>query len=124
MANEQNLIPRTTLSTEEAKRLGSLGGKASVKKRREKKKFAELFEDFLSRPIESETVKKQMRQLGFTDEELINKNACMIGQFREAMKGNTRAFEIIRDTIGEKPVEQIQNLNPPVIQIERPSIDD
>ena len=31
---------------------------------------------------------------------------------KQAMKGNTRAFEIIRDTIGEKPAE-VLNVNMP-----------
>lgn len=29
-----------------------------------------------------------------------------------AMKGNTRAFELIRDTIGEKPVDTVQVIEP------------
>ena len=28
-----------------------------------------------------------------------------------AMNGDTKAFEVIRDTIGEKPKEQIENTN-------------
>lgn len=45
--NEQNLIPKTTLSKEEAKKLGSKGGKASVKARREKKLFEQVYADML-----------------------------------------------------------------------------
>ena len=35
----------------------------------------------------------------------------------EAIKGNVKAFEVIRDTIGEKPKDIIENVNPPVINI-------
>ena len=31
---------------------------------------------------------------------------------KQAMKGNTRAFEVIRDTIGEKPVENVNFVMP------------
>ena len=35
----------------------------------------------------------------------------------EAIKGNVKAFEVIRDTIGEKPKDIVENINPPVINI-------
>ena len=34
---------------------------------------------------------------------------------KKAIKGDTKAFELIRDTVGEKPVEQIQQLETPKI---------
>ena len=30
---------------------------------------------------------------------------------KEALKGNTKAFELVRDTIGEKPVDKVENVN-------------
>lgn len=30
---------------------------------------------------------------------------------QEALKGNTKAFEVVRDTIGEKPVDKIEQVN-------------
>lgn len=35
----------------------------------------------------------------------------------KALGGDVRAFEVIRDTIGEKPVEKIDNVNPQVQKI-------
>ena len=29
-------------------------------------------------------------------------------QFEKALKGDTRAFEVIRDTAGQKPVEKVE----------------
>ena len=34
-----------------------------------------------------------------------------IAIFERALNGDTKAFEIIRDTIGEKPKEQIESTN-------------
>jgi len=35
-----------------------------------------------------------------------------VALLKQAIKGNTRAFEIIRDTIGEKPVENVNFVTP------------
>lgn len=120
MANEQNLKPRTTLSKEEAKRLGSKGGKASAKAKRERKAIRDQLKALLELPVKNEILKKKIKELGISDKDIDNQMAITISIFNRALNGDTKAFEVIRDTIGEKPVEQIQNLNPPVIKLERP----
>ena len=123
MANEQNLRPRTTLSKEEAKEMGRKGGKASAKKRQQNKTFKEIISKFLDGQVSDERLKQQMIDFGFADKEVSNKSCAVFALWKEAIKGNTKAFELLRDTIGEKPIEQIQNINPPVINIERPKDD-
>ena len=91
MANEQNLKPKTTLSKEEAKRLGSLGGKKSVEARRQKKMLRELLEEALEKKTD-------------TGNKYIDITTALI---KEAEKGNVRAYETIRDTLGQKPKENI-----------------
>ena len=120
MANEQNLRPRTTLSKEEAKEMGRKGGKASAKKRQQNKTFKEIISKFLDGQVTDDRLKEQMVEFGFADNEVSNKSCAVFALWKEAIKGNTKAFELMRDTIGEKPIEQIQNINPPVINIERP----
>lgn len=39
-------------------------------------------------------------------------DAIIAGLFKRAVNGDTRAFEIIRDTIGEKPIEKVANVTP------------
>lgn len=123
MANEQNLIPNEQRTPRERRENAKKAGRASAKKRAERKAFKELFDSYLEKGISNEQLKEKMKQFGFTDKECTNKNAIIFGQFGEALKGSTQAFIAIRDTIGEKPIEQIQNLNPPVINIERPKKD-
>ena len=91
MANEQNLKPRKNLSKEEAKKLGSKGGKKSVEVRREKKILRELLEEAL----ETKT-KTGNRYVDIT-------NALI----QEAERGNVKAYETIRDTLGQKPKENV-----------------
>lgn len=122
MANIENLKP-IELSHKEAVENGKKGGKASVKARRERKAMREQLEILLKLPVKSEKVKKQIRDLGINNREINNQMAITIALYQEAMRGNTKAYELIRDTLGERPIEQIQNLNPPVINIERPRND-
>lgn len=120
MANEQNLKSIGERTTKEQREITSKGGKASAKKRQQNKTFKEIINKFLDGQVTDERLKEQMVEFGFADKEVSNKSCAVFALWKEAIKGNTRAFELLRDTIGEKPVEQIQNINPPVINIERP----
>lgn len=100
MANEQNLRPSEyKLSQEEAKKGGINSGKA----RRRKKEFRELFEKML------DETGGNLNGQEATRKEMIVARAMKIlldadsSDAREFLK----AFEIVRDTIGEKPVEKV-----------------
>ena len=92
MANNENL---RKLTTKEAREIGRKGGKASVKARRKKKELKQLLEIALSQPSE---------EMPGED----NYMAICAALINEAKTGNGKAFEIIRDTIGQKPTEQQQ----------------
>ncbi len=99
--NQENLIPFNERSKEEARELGKKGGIASGKTRKEKK----LLKDELA--IIMENVNKD----GKTYQELIS-----TALVKEALKGNTKAYEIIRDTMGQKPIEVQQVIEKPIIE--------
>ena len=85
MANEQNLQPVRT--KKEAREKGRKGGIASGKVRAARK-----------------TLKEELLLLlaqGNTQEKI------SLSLIQEALNGNTKAFEVIRDTIGEKPKDDI-----------------
>ncbi|MBR1653516.1 MAG: hypothetical protein IJ690_07675 [Clostridia bacterium] len=107
MANKnpktENLQPgKYKLSRDEAKK----GGIKSGEVRRQNKTFKEIINKFLDGKLEQEELKQQMLSFGFADEEISNKSAVVFSLWKEAIKGNTKATEILRDTIGEKPVEK------------------
>ena len=89
MANTQNLRPikKGELSKEEAKKRGSKGGKKSAEVRKARKTFSE---DLVASLSDGDTQKKVL-------------DALLI----QCKKGNVRAFEILRDTIGEKPTDKL-----------------
>lgn len=96
----ENLKPFNTLTESEQRDLASKGGKASGEARREKKRFKELLEMALS---------LQNEKTGNTNDYDIT-----ISMINKAINGSERAFELIRDTIGEKPIDKVENINPPI----------
>lgn len=91
--NEENLVSLATRTTEEVREIARKGGIASGKARQEKKMLKELLEDALSKGTE-------------TDNEYVNITLALI---REANKGNVKAYEVIRDTLGQKPVDKVEH---------------
>lgn len=93
MANVQNLRPgEYHLSKEEAKKGGIASGKARAEKRDLRKALEMLLEQTF-------TDKKGVTRTGA--------QAITEKLFSEVMKGNVRAFEVLRDTVGQKPVEKV-----------------
>ena len=95
MANEQNLKPSEyKLSQEEAKKGGIASGEARRQKRDLRKALEILLEKTVSKDKEGNDIS--------------GAEALALKQFEKALKGDTRAFEVIRDTSGQKPVEKVE----------------
>lgn len=84
----ENLKPVTKRSKEEAREISKKGGIRSGEVRRERKKLKEELLLLLS--------------------EGDNNRRMSLAIFERALNGDTKAFEVIRDTIGEKPKEEIE----------------
>lgn len=94
MANEQNLRPSEHVFTqEEAKK----GGRASAEARRRRKAMREAFDELLSREF---TDKEGNTTDGVT--------ALVTRVYQKALKGDMRAVQFIRDTVGEMPVQRVE----------------
>lgn len=97
MANEQNLVPFTSdQSREEAAKNGRAGGIASGEAKRARKSLREELLLLLSDDVTDKKGNKIQAQA-----------AMSAAILKQALTGNTKAFEIIRDTIGEKPVDKV-----------------
>ena len=106
-----NLIPFTELTEDEHRKIATKGGIASGKARRRKKLIKEQLELLLSLPIKDENVKKKLKQSGIDADNLDNQMAMIIAIWNRALKGDVQAFNSIRDTVGEKPRDVIENIN-------------
>lgn len=94
--NPQNFTPMNKLTKEEQRKIASAGGKKSGESRRKRK-----------------TLKEELLAL-LSDGDI--QNRISLALLQEALNGNkagsvTRAFEVIRDTVGEKPTDKIEQTN-------------
>lgn len=96
MAVEDNLIP--VRSENEAREKGRKGGVASGAARRRKKEFRDVFQALLDG--------KEI--IGSDGKKLSGTEALAMKVFQLALRGDLRAFEIIRDTVGQKPVDKVE----------------
>lgn len=94
MAGKDNLIPQAHKLTLEEQ---SAGGKASGEARRKKRDLRLALEELLERDFTDKNGNTFTGTVGITTK-----------LFKQAMNGNIHAFETIRDTVGQKPVERIQ----------------
>ena len=81
---------------EEQRERSRRAGKRSVEVRQQRKTLREELLRLLSEEVTSKTGEKMQANVAIS--------ASLVNQ---AMKGNTKAYEIIRDTIGEKPAEKV-----------------
>lgn len=92
-------------STEKARELGAKGGKKSGESKRLKKTMAEIGQSLLEGKPSKKLVEKTREIFPhLSNEEVNNKLLLMAKLYEQAMKGNLKAIEIFRDTIGEKPI--------------------
>lgn len=88
---------------------GAKGAAASAETKRARKTIrAELEALLVKHPVDKKG----------NESDLSYQSAIIVALIKKALKGDTKAFEIIRDTIGEKPAERIS-----LAQIDQETID-
>lgn len=104
MANEQNLIKP---SPNEARENGQKGGIASGEARRAKRDLRKALEMLLEREYKDKS-----------GNSVTGTEAITAKLFEQAMKGNIKAFETIRTTVGQDPVQKVMiaEVDPAVIE--------
>lgn len=99
MANEKNLEKGIKINSEEmARKYQKKSVEARNKNTAERKDLRKAIEILLEK-----TVSKDKE-----GNEISGAQAMALKQFEKALKGDTRAFEVIRDTSGQKPVEKVE----------------
>ena len=106
---EENLKPPYTSdqSPEEASINGKKGGIASGEARRKRRDIRAAMEALLE--------KKYKTNMG----ELSGAEAISLKQMEKALKGDPKAFELVRDSAGQKPIEKVV-----VAEVEQAVIDE
>lgn len=96
----KDLIPVRT--TEEAKKRGRNGGLKSAETRRRKREMADTAKLFLDLAA-NDKLKENLEKLGIKKSEQTNQMALIARAFMEAMNGDIKAMEFLRDTAGYNP---------------------
>ena len=97
MANGMdNLIPNSERSPDEVRENGRKGGIASGVARRKKRDLREACLAILDTEITTKA-----------GEKMTGSEAMVAKLFQQAINGNIKAFEVLRDTAGQKPVEKL-----------------
>ena len=106
----ENLKPCKT--TEEARERGRKGGINSAKRKKEKKKLKEIAEMLLDMKAPDNVLEKFQELYPDLDVEgMTNRLAIMQRLILNALAGDNKAFELLRDQIGEKPKEVVEATN-------------
>ena len=105
MANEQNLIPFNERTESEKRAIATAGGKASGEARRNKKMLRDCIDYLLER--EDKTVlDNEGNPMSGAEQLAYNLFVKALGEPDTAKAA--RAFEVLRDTAGQKPVEKVE----------------
>ena len=92
----KNLKPQNKRTKKEQREIALKGGKASGEARRRKKLLKECFDILLDKE--------------FKDREgniATGAETLALTVFQKAQRGDLKAFELVRDTAGQKPVEKV-----------------
>lgn len=114
---QDDLIPFSERSVDEAKELGQKGGIASGAVRRKKAAMKDYVQFILGmkRKVSEKTL-EQLKEMGVTEDEVTGQTLALMKIMDKAIAGDIKAMEFLRDTGGEKPIENMNlNMTPPVI---------
>lgn len=107
---ENLLRPKRDLTTEQRRKNASKAGKASVKKKRERKALQEITRIVLDMPLEAGDL-ADIEGITFEDYPDVNLTLgqkAVLAAAKRAMSGDVAALQFLRDTAGEKPVERVE----------------
>lgn len=109
---EDNLKPikKGELSKEELKKRQSNGGKKSGEARKQKKLLKDTIEMLMKTKPTTEMINNCSKQFGFKPQDL--QDVVTGGLISKAINGDAKAFEVLRDTLGQKPVEKHEITTP------------
>lgn len=117
MANEENLKRGKATQFqdgEEAARNGHKGGVASGASRRRRKAMKQAVNTLLGAGLDTsegeflDIIKPRLQALGIDVDDATYQDVLLAGIMLKAMKGDVRAAEFIRDTVGENPALAIR----------------
>ena len=114
-----NLISQSERTKAEQREIARKGGIASGKARREKRALKDTLEELLAMPMKdgkSADLEQIKSIAGVKGKNITMQEAIMLAMLDKAVKGDLKAAEYVRDTIGQKPDSRMNiDMNLPVL---------
>lgn len=109
MANEDNLkmFGSGARSESEERKLQSKGGQNSGAARRRKKNMKQSAKALMDTPV-SKSLAQKMKTMGIDEDDATYQMGIMVAMLQEALGGNVKAAQFIREMIGEDPKQEMQ----------------
>lgn len=101
----KNLKP--VKNSEEARRLGKIGGIRSGEVRRARKALKETLSHLLTLPPGYSEQKEALQALGIDEDDCTNQTLMAVSMIQAAIHGDVKAAIWVRDTVGEKPADKV-----------------
>ena len=105
MANEENLIPFNERTESEQRAIASAGGKASGEARRNKKMLRDCI-DYLFERVDKTAIGDDGQPMSGAEQLAYNLFIKALGETDTGKAA--KAFEVLRDTAGQRPIEKVQ----------------
>lgn len=121
--NDNNLIPTNRRTKSEAREIGKKGGKASGKRRREKREMKEL----LALAFDMDAKAKNGRVINnpVTGKPMSAKEASMVELVKRCLKGDVKAISLAADLLGETVIKaEVEHHNNQPVDIGKLSDED
>lgn len=106
---KEDLIPINKRPLEEQKLIRQKAAESRKRKQEKRKLMKEQLDTLLSLNVKNKDLKKQMKEMGFEEEDMNNQLALLINVFNQALrdsKDSIPAAQFIRDTNGQSPVQK------------------
>lgn len=95
-------------SGKQAREMGRRGGTASGRARRERRAMREIASELLGMPMRKGKTEAYKSFIEGSTKNVTVAERIMMVAIKEAMEGNVRAAEFVRDTAGEKPTDALE----------------
>lgn len=102
----ENLVPNEARTPEERRANARKAGQASGKVRKRQKVLRECLQAILHSPVPDAELQALLEQNGV---EGSYDNAMSLALIRKALTGDPKAFEVVRDTLGQKPLDRVEH---------------
>lgn len=121
MANLENISEHNfkKLTASKQRKIASMGGKASVEKKRQRKTLAQIGDMIGNLDIKSPKNRAILKEAGIEDEDMINDVGMMFRLNLKAQSGDVRAIELLSKLRGQfKEIHQAEITTPkPLIDL-------